>query len=175
MAQFLIANGAMQTTAAFVSVTTGTAIKTMLQVKPSATLAMKIFEWGYSLDSAANTVSAKIELIETDVAATVTASVANDLTKWDALALLGGDPTTNLIQVGTTSTGYTASAEGTATVVRNLDTPQYETASTSFTAKFAKQFPLGREPILQISKFARIRVTFATTAALMYCYMIVEL
>lgn len=174
MAQFLISNGAMQTTAAFVSVTTGTAIKTMLQVKPSATLAMKILEWGYSFDSAASSVSAKIELIETDVAATVTAAVANDIMKWDALALMGGDPTTNLIQVGTTATGYTASGEGTITAVRNLDAPQYETISTAFAAKYVKQFPLGREPIVQISKFARVRVTLTTTAALMYCYMLVE-
>lgn len=173
MAQFLIANGPMQTTAAFAAVTTGTAIKTMLQVKPSATLAAKIIQWGYSLDSSAASVSGKIELIETDVAATVTASVANDIMKYDALALLGGDPTTNLIQVGTTSTGYTSTGEGTITAVRNLDGPQFETTSTSFSVSKTLQFPLGREPILQISKFARIRVTFAT-AVNMYCYMIVE-
>jgi hypothetical protein len=174
MAQFMIANGAMPTTAAFVPVTTGTAIKTMLQVKPSATLAMKIIEWGYSLDSSAAATSGKIELIETDVAATVTASVTADITKWDALALAGGDPVTNLIQVGTTSTGYTSSGEGSITAIRNLDMPQFATTSTSFVVNFMKQFPLGREPILQISKFARIRVTFGT-AVNMYCYMIIEL
>jgi hypothetical protein len=38
MALYLIPNGPMQTTAAFAPVTTGTAIKTMLQVKPSATI-----------------------------------------------------------------------------------------------------------------------------------------
>ena len=42
MALYLIANGPMQTEAAFAAVTTGTAIKTMLQVKPSATIAAKI-------------------------------------------------------------------------------------------------------------------------------------
>jgi hypothetical protein len=173
MAQYLIGNGPMQTTAAFAAVTTGTAIKTMLQVKPSATLGARIIQWGYSLDSSAASVSAKIELIESDVAATVTASVANDLTKWDAMALIGGDPTTNLIQVGTTSTGYTATAEGTTTATRNLDAPRFVTTSTSFAVSWDSQFPLGREPILQIAKFARIRVTFAT-AVNMYCYMIVE-
>lgn len=174
MAQFLIANGPMQTTAAFAGVTTGTAIKTMLQIKPSATLAMKIIEWGYSFDSSAAAISMKVELIETDVAATVTAAVANDIHKFDALALLGGDPTTNLIQVGTTSTGYTATAEGTITAVRNLDAPQYATSSTSFSYNFSKQDPLGREPIVQISKFARIRVT-SGTAVNMICYMLVEI
>jgi len=174
MAQYKIANYAMPTTAAPSGVTTGTAIKTMLQVKPSATLATRIIQWGYSLDSSAAATSAKIELIETDVAATVTASVANDIVKWDAAALIGGDPTTNLIQVGTTSTGFTATAEGTIVGTRELDNPQYVTTGTTFTVKWDSQFPLGREPWIQIAKFARIRVTFGT-AVNMYCYMIVEI
>lgn len=170
MAQFLIANGPMQTTAAPASVTTAAVIKTLLQVKPSATLAMKVIEWGISFDGSAAATPGKVELIETDVAATVTAAVANDITKFDGLALAGGDPTTNLIQVGTTATGYTASAEGTTTVTRDLDGPQLIAPTT----QFIKQFPLGREPIVQISKFLRIRVTFAS-AINAYCYVIVEI
>lgn len=173
MAIYLIPNGPMQTTAAFATVTTGTAIKTMLQIKASGTIVAKIIEWGFSLDSSAAATSAKIELIETDVAATVTASDANSITKIDSAALAGGDPTTNLIQVGTTSTGYTSSGEGTITAVRNLDGPQFVTTSTSFAVTFSKQFPLGREPVIQVAKFGRVRVTFAT-AVNMYCYMIVE-
>jgi hypothetical protein len=170
MAQYLIANGPMQTTAAFVAVTTGTAIKTMLQVKPSATLGMRIVGWGISFDGSAAATPIKCELIETGtVAATVTASVANDLTKYDAAALSGGDPTTNLIQVGTSSTGYTASAEGSITAVRNLDTPRFIAPTNSFDI----QFPLGREPFVQINNLARIRVT-AGAAVNCYCYMIVE-
>jgi hypothetical protein len=173
MAQYKIANYAMPTTAAPSGVTTGTSIKTMLQFKPSATIGARIIQWGYALDSSAQATSAKIELIETDVAATVTASVANDLVKWDAAALMGGDQTTNLIQVGTSATGYTSTAEGSITATRELDSPQFVTTGTSFAVKWDSQFPLGREPFVQISKFARIRVTFGT-AVNMYCYMIVE-
>lgn len=169
MALYLIPNGPMQTTAAFASVTTGTAIKTMLQVKPSATIIAKVVEWGISFDGSAAATPGKIELIETDVAATVAASVANDITKLDSNALMGGDPTTNLIQVGTTSTGYTASAEGTITAIRNLAPPQF----IAPTNQYQFQFPLGREPIIQVAKFARIRVTFGT-AVNCYCYMVVE-
>lgn len=173
MAQYLIANFALPTTAAPSGVTTGTVIKTMLQVKPSATLAGRIIQWGYSLDSAAASASAKIELIEVDVAATVTAHAASGIVKWDAAALAGGDPTTNLIQVGTAATGFTSTAEGTITDSRMLDAPRFVTTSTSFTVSYDAQFPLGREPVIQKDKFARIRVTFAT-AVNMYCYMIVE-
>jgi len=170
MALYTISNGPMQTTAAFASVTTGTAIKTMLQIKPSATVVAKIKEWGISFDGLAAATPIKVELIETDVAATVTASVANDISKTDANALSGGDPTTNLIVVGTTATGYTASAEGTITAVRNLDSPKF----IAPTNQYEKQFPLGNEPIIQISKFARIRVT-APAAVNCYCYILVEM
>lgn len=168
--QYLIGNGPMQTTAAFATVTTGTAIKTLLQVKLGATTIGRITEWGISFDGSAAATPGKIELIETDVAATVTASVANDITKYNPEALLAGDPTTALIAVGTTSTGYTATAEGTITALRNLDGPQL----IAPTNEFIKQFPLGREPLIQNGKFARIRVTFGT-AVNAYCYMVVEI
>lgn len=166
MALYLLGNGPQQTTAAFAAVTTGTAIKTMMQIKPSATIQMAIVEWGISFDGSAAATPGKVELIETDVAATVTAYVAADITKLDSDALMGGDPTTNLIQVGTTSSGYTSSGEGSITAVRNLDGPQFIAPTT----QYKWQFPLGQEPVVQISKFARIRVTFGT-AVNCYCYM----
>jgi hypothetical protein len=170
MAIYLLNNGPMQTTAAPSAVATGTSIKTLLQFKPSATLRAKILEWGISFDGSAAATPGKVELIETDVAATVTAFVAADITKYDSDALGGGDPTTNLIQVGTTSSGYTASGEGSITAVRDLDGPQLIAPSN----QFIKQFPLGREPVVDIGKFARIRVTFGTTVNA-YCYMIVQI
>lgn len=170
MALYLVGNGPMQTTAAFAPVATGTAIKTLLQLKPSATTIAKIIEWGISFDGSSAATPGKVELIETDVAATVTAFVANDITKYDSDALMGGDPTTNLIQIGTTSSGYTASAEGTIAAVRNLDAPQF----IAPTNQFIKQFPLGREPVIQINKFGRIRVTFPVTVNA-YAYMVLSI
>jgi hypothetical protein len=169
MALYLIGNGPMQTTAAFAPVSTGATIKTLLQLKPSATIPLKIVEWGVSFDGSAAATPGKVELIETDVAATVTAFVASDITKLDGVGDYG-DPTTNLIQVGTAASGYTASAEGTITAVRNLDAPQF----IAPTSQFIKQFPLGREPLVQVSKFARVRVTFGT-AVNAYAYMIVQI
>jgi hypothetical protein len=167
---YRIANGPMQTTAAFAAVTTGTAIKTMLQVVPSATVLAKIIEWGISFDGFAAAAPGKVELIETDVAATVTAHVTAGITKLDAAALASGDPVTNRIQVGTALTGYSASAEGTITAVRNLAPPQFIAPVT----QYQFQMPLGREPVIQMAKFARIRVTFAA-AVNAYCYMDIEI
>lgn len=169
MSLFLIHNGAAGLTAAPVVVTTGTAIKTMLQVKPSATKVAKIVEWGISFDGSAAATPGKVELLESDVAATVTALAAADITNFDADALMGGDETTNLIQVGTSATGFTSTAEGTTTVARLFDLQLIAP-----TNQYVKQFPLGREPMIQIGKFARIRVTFGT-AINCYCYMIIEI
>lgn len=168
MALYLIPNGAAGLTAAIVPVTTGTAIKTLLQFKPSATIIAKIIEWGISFDGSAAAVPGRVELMESDVAATVTATALADITKYDSDALAGGDPTTNLIQVGTTGTGYTSTSEGTTTVARLFD---YQLIAP--TNQYVKQFPLGREPVLQVSKFARIRVTFPV-AVNAICYMIVS-
>jgi len=156
MALYQIWNGPMPTTAAQLPVTTGTAIKTLLQIKASATKPLAVVEWGVSFDGSAAGAGIKCELVETDVAATVTASVANDIVKLDGEALAGGDPTTNLIPVGTTSTGYTGTAEGSITATRVFDAQLVQP-----TNQYIKQFPLGLEPIIQISKFLRVRVTAA--------------
>lgn len=169
MALYLLKNSAAQTTAAPASVATGAAIKTLLQFEPSATKPAQIVEWGISFDGSAAATPGKVELVEVDVAATVTAFVQADITALDAEALAAGNVTTNLIQVGTANSGYTATAEGTPTVSRSFDTQLIAP-----TNQYVKQFPLGMEPVCQVSKFTRIRVTFGTTVNA-YCYMIVRI
>lgn len=166
MALYLIPNGAAGLTAAPVVVTTGTAIKTMLQFQPSATLGAKVVEWGLSFSG--SPADGNVELVETGtVAATVTAHVTAGITKYDPAAVAGGDPVTNLIQVGTAATGYTATAEGTPTVARLFD---LQLMSTN---QFVHQFPLGREPWIETGNILRVRATFAA-AVNAYCYILVE-
>lgn len=169
MALYLLQNGAAGTTAAPIKVTTGTTIKTMLQFVPSATVIAKVVEWGCSFDGSTAATPGEIELVETDVAATVTATALADITKYDSDALAGGSPVTNLIQVGTALTGYSASVEGTSTVARMFDLQLI-----AGTNQYVKQFPLGREPVVQVGKFLRVRMTFAA-AINAYCYMIVSI
>jgi hypothetical protein len=167
MALYQIYNGVSPTTAALAPVTTGTAIKTLLQIKLGTQNKGKVVEWGISFDGSAAATPIKCELIETDVAATVTAHVAA------GIILLGDpndiDPTTSNIIVGTAATGYTASAEGTTTASRLFD---YQLIAP--TNQYIKQFPLGREPMINISKFLRVRVT-APVAVNALCYVTVEI
>lgn len=170
MALYLLANGAMQTTAAFVPVTTGTAIKTMLQVKLNASTnsVAKIVEWGISFDGSAAATPGRVELFANTVAATVTAHVASgiiNISDPNAAAATTGFP----FDFTTTTTGYTATVEGTPANVRNLDAPQFIAPTT----QYQKQFPLGREPVFKMSEYVRIRVTFAA-AVNCYCYVVVE-
>ncbi len=152
-------NFAAPTTATPVLVTTGTAIKTMLQIATPATVTLTITEWGVMTD--AGSTVARVELVETDVAATVTAHVAAGIMKMS-------DPTgraSNVTVGSTTGSGYTATAEGTTTASRLLD---FTTIAN--TGKEWHQLPLGREPSVGASKFLRVRVT-ASVAVNMCCYV----
>lgn len=164
---YLIANGPMPTTAAQAVVTTGTVIKTMLQIKPFNLC--KIVEWGISFDGSAAATPIKCELLETGtVFATVTASADADIAKLNAV----GDQAVASVAgltLGTAATGYTSTAEGAITAVRMLDVQL-----VAPTNQYVKQFPLGREPIVTIGSAGRIRVT-AAAAVNCYCYMILEI
>src|SRR3990167_4687554 len=106
MAQlYVVYNGPSPTVAAQVPVTTGTAIKTLLQVKLGTQNFGKIVEWGISFDGSAAATPIKFELLETwTVFATVTAHAASGIVKLDPNAV---DPTTSNFILTTTGTGYT--------------------------------------------------------------------
>lgn len=83
--QYLFANGPMATTSAFAAVTTGTSLKTMLQVKGVTAVTYKVIEWGISFDGSAAATPGKVELVETGtIFGTVTAAVAADIYCFDA-------------------------------------------------------------------------------------------
>lgn len=158
----------MQTTAAPAKVATGTVIKTMMQVK--GVVPFRIVEWGYSYDGSAAATPGQIELIETGtIFATVTAYATADITRYDGEALLFGDPTTALITVGTSASGYTSTVEGSVVATRNLAGPQM----TAPTNQLIQQFPLGYRPLVQAVNSLRIRMTFGTTVNAT-CYVILE-
>lgn len=167
MAQYIFFNNVAPTTAAQVAVTTGTAIKTLLQVKGVTAVRYKIKEWGISFDGSAAATPIKCELLETGtVFGTVTAAVAGDLTGYDAQGL--ATTSTTYFSVGTTATGYTCTSEGSITTTREFDV-QF----IAPTNQYVKQWPLGCEPYCDAVSALRIRVT-AGAAVNAYCYVVVE-
>ena len=173
MGLYLLANGPMPTTAAQAVVTTGTAIKTMLQVKmgASSNITGRVVEWGISFDGFAAALPIKCELLTTGtVAATITEFLAADIINLgDPNAAAVTDDFPFAFTAAGDESGYTATAEGTITATRMFDVQL-----VAPTNQYVKQWPLGREPTFKASEFLRIRVT-AGTAANCYCFVIIDI
>lgn len=151
MARYRVFNGPSPTTAGQVKVTTGTAIKTLLQLKPFNIC--KIVAWGISFDGSAAATPILVELLDTGaVFGTVTAHADAACVKMDgadqAVASVAG------LTMGTSATGYTCTSEGSITVTRMFDCQLIAP-----TNQYIYQFPLGQEPVCVIGNAVRVRVT----------------
>ncbi|SEC04900.1 hypothetical protein SAMN04490357_1050 [Streptomyces misionensis] len=153
MHRYKVWNGPMPTTAAQQKVTTGTAIKTMLQIALPSTRQIQLISWGFTLDAVPAS-AGQVELIQTDVAATVTAHVATGLQPLDPNA------PASLMTLSTTGTGYTATAEGTVTATRTFDTNLVPPAAGATDINYYYQWMPDERPIVAAGKFLRVRATF---------------
>jgi hypothetical protein len=163
--RYLVVSHAMPTIAPPVLIVTGTGLLTLLQVKLS--VPARIVEWGISFNGYAAVQPGTCELIETDVAATITPFVDADITKTNNIGDAAAPSTAGFLY-GVNGSGYNASAEGVPTASRNLDACQ----QLPPTGPYIKQIPLDDRPLIQINKFARIRVKFAVSVnALAYMYL----
>lgn len=152
MGQYVAFNGPVPTTAVQAAVTTSTSIKTLLQIATPATAPIKVLEWGISFDGAAAAAGIQVELLTTgSVAATVTAHTTATVQAWD-------DPLgpTSLMTMGTTATGYTATAEGTITTTRVLDSLFVQP-----TGAYKMLWPENGFMYVPVSTFLRVRVKAA--------------
>lgn len=164
--QYQTWNGPMPTAAAQAAATTGTAIKTMLQIATPATRQLTVISWGFGFRSTPGG-SSVVELLETDVAATVTAHVASGVQP-----LQPGVPA-SLMTLGVAATGYSASAEGAITATRVFAAKElYDNTVGGISAvNYEYQFMPDERPKIGVSKFLRIRTTF-TTAANFVCWIV---
>lgn len=160
---YIVFNGASPTTAGQVKMAVTTSINTLVQVATPSTTGIVIVEWGISFDASAAAVPVLTELLQTDVAATAGTSLT---------PTLYGDPNApaSLCVGGTGATMFNDGSitEGTITATRVFDCQLIAP-----TGSYVKQFPLGREPEVPISKFLRIRTT-APAAVNAICYVIWE-
>lgn len=132
----------------------GAARKTVLQVATPSTQDITVVAYSISFDGVSATAEpVVVDLVETDVAATVTSLTPTKYSDPNAPA--------SLCVGGTSATGYNASAEGSIAAVRIL-----ETIEVPPTSGVVIQFPLGREPGVGVSKFLRLR---ALAAAAVNC------
>lgn len=164
MGKFKAFNGPAPTTAAQASVSTGTSVKTMLQLKAGTGGGLIITGWGYSIDTE-QAAAGSIELLKTDVAATVTAFAAGDVTA------LATPSVASTLSLGITASGYTASGEGTITATDMYDAIKLPISTTAgphmtYTRTFAKD----ERPYIAAGGFIRVRATLGTSAG-MICWI----
>lgn len=163
-------NHAMITTTAFTPVTTGSGVaKTMLQLAVPSTRKFRIWEWGYLVDALPTTPS-KIELLDTDVAASAgTAHVIAGVQPLDNMGNAGAG-ISSLATLGVAATGYTFATENVTTASRLLDVDYIDDTPTSASMRFVRQL----NPVTAIwvapSRFVRLRVNFGS-AVNMLCWM----
>jgi len=148
----------MPTTASLAAVTTNTTIETLLQVSPPSTRQLQVVGWGYTLDDPPGA-DAVFELLQTDVAATVTAHTSTGIVKWDP------NGTASLVTLGTTNTGYTSTGEGSITATRVFDARSLSSASGESILEYEKNWPPvpGMGPLVAVSTFLRVRCFTPTT------------
>lgn len=159
---YTVLNGAAAGAAAAAPVSTGTALKTMLQIATNTTTpSIRVVEWWTEFDGSAAATPIKVELIGSAAAQTsLVAYVAADISA-------ANDPNapTSSVQLGTALSGFSnANDPGvTPTSVRNFSTQFVPPTSGVYI-----QYPLGREPEVAVSKFLRHRTT---AGAAVNCYV----
>jgi len=151
---YAVMNGAAPGAAAAVPITTGTAVKTMLQLATNTTTpAIRFVEWWVEFDGSTAATPIRVELMRHTASpqTTLTAYVAADIARVnDPNAPVSG------VQLGTALSGFS----NTTTEVTPTGTPvSLETHFVPPTSGIYVQFPLGREPEVQVSAFARVRTT----------------
>ena len=179
---YLVYNATAATTAAPVKQPTGTAIRTMMQLKCATTPTTPgIVEWGCSFDGNAAATPGQVELIETGaVGATVlsTAYATTDVQPYNnASAPANTSGTSGVpLNLGTSASGFSTAAvtEGSTTASRMADAQLIAP-----TNQYLKQWPLGREfqfgyyaaAAAAVQNYLRVRATFGTTIN-MYVYVV---
>lgn len=164
MADYFAYNGPMTTTASYVPVSTGTAIKTMLQIQVG-TLPIRIWKWGLDFDGT-GTVPIKCELVHTGTipATGMVAHVASGVQPY------GPEQQASTVTLGTSATAYAATAAN--TTEGTITTTRYGSINSVLPGNGDRnEWSLGREFWVPAGGVVRIRAT-ATVAANMACYML---
>lgn len=163
MTLFMAGNWPVASTAPPTAITTGTSTKTMLQLLAGTTRPLKIVKWGVQFPTPP-TAPVLCELIETgSVAATVTAHVSSGIPPYDRTV---GTPVAS-VQLSTSGSGYTASAEGAITTSRIADLQVIPAG----VGGAVWEWSLGREFEVANSRILRVRMTTATAASAL-CWVV---
>lgn len=169
---YMVYNSALATTAAPVKQPTGTAIRTMMQLRTGTGIYARLIEWGCSFDASAAATPGQVELFETTVAATMSTAYVNaDIQAYGNANAPANASNVPIDVTGTSTSGFATAAvtEGTVANYRGADLQMIAP-----TNQYVKQWPLGREFEWKATNYLRCRVTFGAGVN-MYAYVIFEI
>ncbi len=174
MKSYIVYNSAQATTAAPVAQPTGTAIRTMMQLRTALSIESRVIAFGVSFDGSTAATPGTVELFETSTAATMsTAYAAGDIQQFGSYSAAANTAGATGVpfNLSTTTSGFatTSVTEGTVAAYRAA-----WVGKIAPTNQFDYQFPLGREFELTPQMYLRLRVTFGTTVN-MVAYIVVEI
>lgn len=133
-------------------VSTGTTLKTLLQVATPSTTRITVYAWGISFEGTSST-GTPVQTVLTDVNVAATGLSAITPDEWESTDLQA-----SLCVGGTSATGSNATGEGTITEARLLDAQLIHPQSG-----YSIWYPERARPIVAASRFLRIRTTAAAT------------
>ncbi len=170
---YIVYNSTLATTAAPVKQPTGSAVRTMLQLRPALSVNMILKSWGCSFDGSAAATPGQVELFETTAAATMsTAFAATDIQPYNSVTALantaGATGVPLNLSTGTSGFATAAVTEGTVAGYRAADLQLIAP-----TGQYVYQWPLDQEFVVTPQMYLRVRVTFAATVN-MYCWVVFE-
>src|SRR5258708_1677797 len=145
---YTVLNGAAPGAAAAVAITTGTAIKTMLQLQMGAQTAGRVVEWWTEFDGSPAATPIKVEVLRH------TGGPQTTLTTYAAADVApANDPNagTSAVTLASNASGFgTGATEVTPTTVSNLATHFVPPTSGIYI-----QYPLGRQPKITQAVYLR--------------------
>lgn len=134
--------------------------KCAIQIATSSTRMARIIEWGISMDGSAAATPATVELVQASAASTMsTAHSTSTIVPLD-------DPNAGACSftMSTTACGY-----GNGSITSNTTEAYFDNQYIAPTSQYVKLWPLGREPVVKVSKFLQLRInTSATVNAIAY-------
>ena len=149
---YVARTGVEPTTVSFVKLATGVAIHTLMQVATPSDKQIIVVEWGISFDGFVALLPVNVELMDTSVAASTGTSLTPS--KY-------GDPNAPAsLCIG--GAALTMFSDGTVTENTVANSRMLDHRLLPPTQPFSWQFPLGREPMVDVSRFLRMRVLAGT-------------
>ncbi len=154
MTLYIAYNCAIDATAGVLAGTSyATGAKVAIQLAPPAGRNIRVVEWGVSFNGSAAGTPAVCTLAQASAASTTTTAHSTS-----TIMPVGDNNKASQLSMGTTTSGF-----GNGAITTNTTERQFAAAFVGPTSQYEKQFPLGRDYVVEPSKFLQLRINTAAT------------